>query len=69
MIVRLLRSLRVFLRPAFLLRLLVVLCILDAGYVIGIWPEWDLYDTGTLQPSRFMLRYGHERQDQQCQHR
>jgi monofunctional biosynthetic peptidoglycan transglycosylase len=41
-------------------RLLLVLAIMDIGYLIGIWPQWELYAVGPVQRSSFMLSYEFE---------
>ncbi|NOX42690.1 MAG: monofunctional biosynthetic peptidoglycan transglycosylase [Gammaproteobacteria bacterium] len=38
-------------------RVLIVLVIIDAGYIIAITPDWDLYATGPVQQSRFIQKY------------
>ena len=43
-------------------RLLLVLLLIDAGYLFGIWPDWDLYRQGPLQESNFMQAYAADRQ-------
>jgi len=42
-------------------RLLLVLLLIDCGYLYGIWPEWDEYSRGPLQQSNFMRAYQTER--------
>ena len=39
-------------------RLLPVLIMMDFGYLIGIWPDWDLYKEGAIQRSSFIRSYG-----------
>ncbi len=38
-------------------RVLVVLIMMDLGYLIGIWPDWELYVDGPIQRSSFILSY------------
>jgi len=45
-------------------RLLLVLAVMDIGYLIGIWPQWELYAAGPVQRSSFMLSYEFERHRQ-----
>ena len=41
-------------------RLLPVLIMMDIGYLIGIWPDWELYSEGPVQRSSFIRRYEFE---------
>ena len=41
-------------------RLLPVLIMMDIGYMIGIWPEWELYTAGPIQRSSFIRSYEFE---------
>jgi len=41
-------------------RLLPVLIVMDIGYMIGIWPEWELYTEGPIQRSSFIRSYEFE---------
>ncbi len=41
-------------------RLLPVLVMMDIGYLIGIWPEWELYSEGPIQRSSFIRSYEFE---------
>ncbi len=41
-------------------RLLPVLIMMDFGYLIGIWPDWDLYTEGPIQRSSFIRSYEFE---------
>jgi len=41
-------------------RLLPVLIMMDIGYLIGIWPEWELYSEGPIQRSSFIRSYEFE---------
>ncbi|MCH8060528.1 MAG: monofunctional biosynthetic peptidoglycan transglycosylase [Proteobacteria bacterium] len=43
------------------IRLLPVLIMMDLGYLIGIWPDWDLYAEGPIQRSSFIRSYEFER--------
>lgn len=38
-------------------RILVVVIIMDAGYLVGIWPDWELYKQGPVQQSNFIQSY------------
>jgi len=42
-------------------RLLPVLIMMDIGYLIGIWPDWDKYAEGPIQRSSFISSYEFER--------
>lgn len=39
------------------LRLLPVLIVMDFGYLIGIWPDWELYSEGPIQRSSVIRDY------------
>lgn len=39
------------------LRLLPLLILMDIGYLIGIWPNWDTYTDGPAPRSQFILAY------------
>lgn len=39
------------------LRLLPILILMDIGYLIGIWPDWDDYREGLAPRSQFILAY------------
>ena len=61
---RFLRKIGSFLRLPLILRVLrwswrvlVVLVIMDIGYLIGIWPDWELYTDGPVQRSSFIRAY------------
>jgi monofunctional biosynthetic peptidoglycan transglycosylase len=41
-------------------RLLPVLVMMDIGYLVGIWPEWELYSEGPIQRSSFIRSYEFE---------
>lgn len=41
-------------------RLLLLLVVLDIGYVIVIWPQWEMYTQGPVQSSSFINRYEFE---------
>lgn len=53
------KSLRRTLRWSLLL--LLVLVVMDVGYLVGIWPQWELYRTGPIQHSSFIRDYESER--------
>ena len=38
-------------------RLLAVLVLMDVGYLIGIWPDWELYAEGPILRSNFIRQY------------
>ena len=38
-------------------RILVIVIIMDTGYLIGIWPDWELYKEGPIQQSNFIRLY------------
>lgn len=42
-------------------RLLPVLIMMDVGYLVGIWPDWDKYAEGPIQRSSFISNYEFER--------
>jgi len=42
-------------------RLLLLLLLIDAGYLYSIWPDWNRYRHGPLQESSFMQTYVAER--------
>ncbi len=39
------------------LRILLLILIMDTGYLIGIWPDWSLYQEGPIQQSNFIRQY------------
>ena len=39
------------------LRILIIIFIMDTGYLIGIWPDWALYKEGPIQQSNFIRQY------------
>ncbi len=39
------------------LRILVIVFVMDTGYLIGIWPDWALYTNGPIQQSNFIRQY------------
>jgi monofunctional biosynthetic peptidoglycan transglycosylase len=41
-------------------RIAPVLIMMDVGYLIGIWPDWELYSDGPIQRSSFIRRYEFE---------
>lgn len=40
-----------------LFKLLILVIIMDTGYLIGIWPNWSLYQAGAIQQSNFIRNY------------
>ncbi len=38
-------------------RILLLVFIMDTGYLIGIWPDWELYKEGPIQRSNFIRNY------------
>jgi monofunctional biosynthetic peptidoglycan transglycosylase len=42
-------------------RLLPILIMMDIGYLIGIWPDWELYSEGPIQRSSFIRGYEFQR--------
>lgn len=38
-------------------RILLLVIIMDAGYLVGIWPDWELYADGPIQRSNFIREY------------
>lgn len=42
------------------LKLLPVMILMDTGYLIGIWPDWTLYQEGPIQSSSFIRTYNFE---------
>ena len=38
-------------------RIFLLLVIIDVGYLIGIWPDWDRYKTGPVRGSSFISNY------------
>lgn len=43
--------------------LLIVLMLVDVGYLIGITPHWAFYAEGAIPQSRFIQKYTHDRSD------
>lgn len=41
--------------------LLLALLLMDLGYLVGIWPDWDRYADGPVLRSSFIRAYEHER--------
>jgi monofunctional biosynthetic peptidoglycan transglycosylase len=39
-----------------------VLILIDVGYLVGIWPQWESYRKGPIQRSSFIRDYESERQ-------
>ena len=44
------------------LLLLFVLVVMDTGYLVGIWPQWESYREGPIQRSNFIRGYESERE-------
>ena len=42
------------------IRLSIVVFLIDAGYLMGIWPEWKWYADGPIQQSQFIKKYQRE---------
>ena len=64
---RLLWQLRIFFRVPVVTRLLrwswrllPIIIVMDIGYMVGIWPDWDLYIAGPVQRSSFIRSYEFE---------
>ena len=38
-------------------RVAVVVFLMDMGYLVGVWPDWELYSEGPIQPSSFVRTY------------
>jgi monofunctional biosynthetic peptidoglycan transglycosylase len=38
-------------------RILLVVFVMDAGYLTGIWPDWELYKEGPIHRSNFIRSY------------
>lgn len=43
-------------------RILLLLVVIDTGYLIGVWPDWERYRSGPIQGSNFIRVYEVERQ-------
>ena len=41
-------------------RIVPILLMMDLGYLIGIWPDWELYSDGPIQRSSFIRSYEFE---------
>ena len=41
-------------------RIFLLLAIIDAGYLVGIWPDWEQYKTGPVKGSSFISNYEFE---------
>ncbi len=39
------------------IQILILIFIMDTGYIIGIWPDWELYQKGPIQQSNFIRSY------------
>lgn len=44
-------------------RIMLLLVVVDIGYVIVIWPQWEMYAQGPVQPSSFINRYEFDQQN------
>lgn len=42
------------------LRIIIVVFLVDTGYLIGIWPEWKWYADGPIPQSQFIQKYQRE---------
>lgn len=42
-------------------RILLLVFVMDTGYLIGIWPNWSIYAEGPIQQSNFIRNYIAER--------
>jgi monofunctional biosynthetic peptidoglycan transglycosylase len=42
------------------MRLLPILIVMDMGYLVGIWPNWEIYAAGPIQESSFIRSYVYE---------
>lgn len=42
-------------------KVLLLVFVMDTGYLIGIWPDWDIYAEGPIQQSSFIRHYISER--------
>lgn len=38
-------------------KILLIVFVMDAGYLIGIWPDWKIYAEGPIQQSSFIRNY------------
>jgi monofunctional biosynthetic peptidoglycan transglycosylase len=36
---------------------LLLILVMDTGYLIGIWPDWEIYAKGPIQQSSFIRHY------------
>lgn len=41
-------------------RVLAILVLMDIGYLVGIWPDWELYAEGPIRSSSFIRQYEFE---------
>ena len=39
------------------IRITLIIFIMDTGYLVGIWPDWNLYKEGPIQRSNFIREY------------
>ena len=42
-------------------KILLLILVMDTGYLIGIWPDWKIYAEGPVQQSNFIRNYISER--------
>ena len=42
-------------------KILLLILVMDTGYLIGIWPDWKIYAEGPIQQSNFIRNYIAER--------
>lgn len=42
-------------------KILLIIFVMDTGYLIGIWPDWKIYSEGPIQQSSFIRNYIAER--------
>jgi len=42
------------------IRILILIFIMDTGYLVGIWPDWKLYQEGPILQSNFIRHYINE---------
>lgn len=38
-------------------KILLLVFVMDTGYLIGIWPDWKIYAEGPVQQSNFIRNY------------
>ena len=42
-------------------KILLLVFVMDTGYLIGVWPDWKIYAEGPIQSSSFIRNYIYER--------